>query len=110
MPIKILNIELSKNKSTSGKKINVSFSKSDSPIVTLGYNFFIDSDLFLSLMNIVGQCSVCVAAIDIELFYPRKWALRSFLIFQALNVIGKFFFFFMSAVDHNLLQEKTTLK
>jgi hypothetical protein len=73
-----VNNEPIQNKSASGKKLNVSFSESDPPIATPGCNFFINSDLFMSLINIVGRCPVCVAAIDIEHLLSNKMGLAQF--------------------------------
>ena len=51
-------------KEISGKKLNTLFPESDPRIVTSGCNFFVDSGLFLLLINMVGRCPGCVAVMD----------------------------------------------
>ena len=57
----------SASNSASAKKISLVTPAEDAPVtVANNCNFIINSDLFISLISMVGQCPDCAASINIE--------------------------------------------
>lgn len=67
------------NTSASREKLDISsFPDSDFPTATPGCNFIMDSDLFLSLMTMVGKCPDCVGSIKMVHLISEKMGLAQF--------------------------------
>ena len=65
--------------SVSAKKISLVAPAEDAPVtVANDCNFIINSDLFMSLILMIGQCSDCAASINTEQLIQEKMGLAQF--------------------------------
>ena len=77
---------VNKSESASAQKSNVLLKSTDDsttpvtipPATAPEWNFIINSELFLSLINMTGRCPACIVSINIEHFISEKMGLAQF--------------------------------